>query len=223
MYCTNCGKQTDEKKRHCEHCGFDLIHVQALFDSDDLDDENIEEEFRTAAECAKRCVVLYGVVAVAHGDDLSLVVRWLEEQKLWGEVSLEEKAFLNCESPTEKQITNSTWRIEALYLLLWSLSRVKNASNLSALCNAVEVQAESRFYLKDVQEFINSARLIDESAVYGLNEEIYQAHWKIRDAQIRGQSLPGDLNPRVVQERHHAINWLMGNCGQEWDDVTTDT
>lgn len=27
----------------------------------------------------------------------------------------------------------------------------------------------------------------------------------------------------VVQERHHALNWLIGYCGQDWDDITTDT
>ena len=27
----------------------------------------------------------------------------------------------------------------------------------------------------------------------------------------------------VVQERHYALNWLIGYCGQDWDNITTDT
>jgi hypothetical protein len=30
-------------------------------------------------------------------------------------------------------------------------------------------------------------------------------------------------NAGVVQERHYALNWLIGYCGQDWDDITTDT
>ena len=52
---------------------------------------------------------------------------------------------------------------------------------------------------------------------------IYDAHWKVRDAQINGRPVPEEIIPGLVQERHHAINWLMGYCGQEWDEVTTDT
>jgi hypothetical protein len=32
-----------------------------------------------------------------------------------------------------------------------------------------------------------------------------------------------DLHPGVAQERHHALNWLIGYMDQEWDKVSTDT
>ena len=62
-----------------------------------------------------------------------------------------------------------------------------------------------------------------EDEIYDANELIYDAHWKVRDAQINGRPVPEEIIPGLVQERHHAINWLMGYCGQEWDEVTTDT
>jgi hypothetical protein len=33
--------------------------------------------------------------------------------------------------------------------------------------------------------------------------------------------MPVDLE--IVQERHHAINWVIGYDGAPWDEVTTDT
>jgi hypothetical protein len=27
----------------------------------------------------------------------------------------------------------------------------------------------------------------------------------------------------IIQERHHAINWVIGYEGLSWDEVTTDT
>ena len=34
---------------------------------------------------------------------------------------------------------------------------------------------------------------------------------------------PAQLDPGVVMERHHALNWLTGFHGADWDDVDTPT
>jgi hypothetical protein len=54
-------------------------------------------------------------------------------------------------------------------------------------------------------------------------EKIWQLNWSARDASInrRAPAVPVDLG--LIQERHHAINWVMGYGGEDWDDVTTDT
>jgi hypothetical protein len=44
-----------------------------------------------------------------------------------------------------------------------------------------------------------------------------------RNARIKGQQTPADLNPDVTEERHYALNWLTGYLEQAWDDVSTDT
>ena len=58
----------------------------------------------------------------------------------------------------------------------------------------------------------------------GKNFLLYRAHWATRNRDLDGQTETGDLNPGVVQERHHAANWLTCyDDGAEWDEVTTDT
>src|SRR5262249_44301763 len=90
-----------------------------------------------------------------------------------------------------------------------------------------------------VGEFVSRARLRSDEEIRAANEEIYQIHWRVRDFQLRHQPTPpGKLprraqkdidppaesyNPGVVRERHYGLNWLIGYCGQDWDDITTDT
>lgn len=97
----------------------------------------------------------------------------------------------------------------------------------------------SRGCADSVAEFISTARLRSESEIYDANEEIYHIHWRVRDAQFRHEPTPPGKLPRmpvedmqppaesydsgVVQERHYGLNWLIGYCGQDWDEVTTDT
>jgi len=36
-------------------------------------------------------------------------------------------------------------------------------------------------------------------------------------------AVPHGVDCEMVVERHHALNWLIGYQGQDWDDVSTDT
>jgi len=223
MFCISCGKETDIKVRKCIHCGFDLTHIQKLIENDEPEEDDVEDEFRTAKECAIRCVVLYCVVAAGNGENKSRIISWLKEQNLWNATSPEEKDFLTTRKPERSQVINATWRIEALSVLLWALEKVKSATDLSESCDVSEVQAACRFFLKDAADFINFAHLRDEAEVEDLYEEIYQAHWEIRDAQIHNRPAPDEYISGVVMERHYALNWLTGYLSQDWDDITTDT
>jgi hypothetical protein len=35
--------------------------------------------------------------------------------------------------------------------------------------------------------------------------------------------MPPGIDIEIVQERHHAINWITECDGLPWDEVTTDT
>ncbi|HEY2675707.1 MAG TPA: DUF4272 domain-containing protein [Steroidobacteraceae bacterium] len=48
-------------------------------------------------------------------------------------------------------------------------------------------------------------------------------YWKARDAQLHERPMPPGIDIEIVQERHHAINWVTGYDGLPWDEVTTDT
>ena len=54
-------------------------------------------------------------------------------------------------------------------------------------------------------------------------DDLLEQHWKARDARLFGRPQPTDIDIEIVQERHHAINWIIGYDGLPWDEVTTDT
>jgi hypothetical protein len=50
-----------------------------------------------------------------------------------------------------------------------------------------------------------------------------EEHWRARDARLHERSMPPGIDIEIVQERHHAINWITGYDGLRWDEVATDT
>lgn len=218
MYCGNCGKQTSDTNRYCEHCHFDLIHIQKLLN----DDDEPEDEFRSAAAVARRCLVLCSVVAASHDEDRTKILSWLKSEGLWDDTSPKERSFLQSKKPTNKQLINASWRVEALYLLLWALRLIPSLDVGKTPSEQFRL-TELLPFMGPTSEFINNSELRREDEIYELNEKIYEAHWAVRDARINSKSSPKDIDPGVIMERHYGINWLMGYCGQSWDNVTTDT
>jgi len=205
---------------------------------DESPDEDVER-MRRAEEVARRCIVLYAVLAAGHGEPRDLLIAWLRRERLWDAVSPNESTYLLSTSPTQQERINATWRAEALCPLLWSLNLISDLPSPQQLCDVQAIRSALPPLLSSVGEFISAARLRSDFEIHHANEEIYHVHWRIRDAQLRGLPTPPGKLPRMhhddgeppvesyiagaVQERHHALNWLIGYCGQDWDDITTDT
>jgi hypothetical protein len=163
----------------------------------------------------------------------------LRREGLWDAVSPNESEFLLSVSPTEQECVNATWRAEALVPLIWSLGLIAELPSPQQLCDVELIQSVLPPLFDPVREFVSTARLRSAAEIRAANEEIYQVHWRVRDFQLRHQPTPPGKLPRipledidppaesydpgVVEERHHSLNWLIGYCGQDWDDITTDT
>jgi hypothetical protein len=197
------------------------------------------EQIRDADAVARRCIILYAVVAAGHNEPRDQLVAWLRHEGLWEAVTPKESEFLLSKSPTRQQQVNATWRAEALFSLVWSLGLIGELSIPQQLCDVQLVRSVLPPLFGSVGRFISEAKLRNDSELHDANEKIYQIHWHVRDAQRRHEPTPPgrlprmphedcdppaeSLNPSVVQERHYALNWLIGYCGQDWDDITTDT
>jgi hypothetical protein len=205
---------------------------------EDFQDEYVEQ-IRGADEVARRCIVLHAVLAVGHDEPRDEIVAWLRREGLWSSVSPLEADFLLAELPSDQQYINATWRAESLYALLWALGLVADLPSPTQLCDLQFLKSLVPPLLGSVGAFILSTRLRADAEIHDANEQIYQIHWRVRDAQFRNEPTPtgklarmsvADSEPPaesydagVVQERHYALNWLIGYCGQEWDAITTDT
>ena len=114
-----------------------------------------------------------------------------------------------------------TW---AEAVLLWALGRIQELPDSATQCDTgVFKSVLPPFATTSTQAFIAQATLIDADRLW-LQADLYlEVHWKARDARLHERPMPPGIDIEIVQERHHAINWITGYDGLPWDEVTTDT
>jgi hypothetical protein len=188
-----------------------------------------EVALRPAAEVARRALALF-VVALRAESLMSpeLAVSNLREKRplAFRALTPKECLFLNDEAPDQQQITNFAWRYEASWMLAWALGLVDVLCYPSETC---DVDILSKMFLEsDEEAMLENARLLPTETLLDALDLHFRLHWLVRQGQHDGKAPDGqmggnDLNPGVILERHHALNWLVQHEGAEWDDVQTPT
>lgn len=175
---------------------------------------------QTAEQVARRCLVLMAVIAAGHKKPRAKIRAWLRQEGLTKELTPQEKRLFASTNVSLRQQVWATWRVEALAPLLWSIGALPRMTKPKAM-------ADPRKLLKPLYEptekFVQEARLRSKRDLDRASTEIFETHWAVRDAQINDKKIPGRVDPGIVQERHHALNWLLNDAGEQWDDVSTDT
>lgn len=222
MFCINCGDKIEPKNSLCPICGFDLSYVIALLSQPDDDSDETEDLVRGPSEIAKRALSLAAVVSCAYGTPKNEAVAWLKKENLWEAVTPSEKEFLENET-TKEQNAKLTWRIEALVPLLWSINKIDKMPDLKSECDTELLKMAVVWPPSSTKDYIASSKTREEDELFEEYEKVYQAHWKVRDAQLNNKPVPKKYNSEVVYERHYGFNWVTGYMGQDWDEITTDT
>ncbi|MEF9388459.1 DUF4272 domain-containing protein [Ralstonia solanacearum species complex bacterium KE056] len=190
----------------------------------DFEDSLPQDEIREAPAIAKRALALFAVVGLALGAPKDETVAWLRDESLWEELSPQELTFVSGSVPTERQFINASWRREALLILLWVLGLVEELPGLAEQCDTGKIQQVlPPFADISVKEFVSKAQRRSDRELLDMADILLNSHWMARDACIHNRPMPSNLDIGIIQERHHAINWVIGYDGLAWDEVTTDT
>jgi hypothetical protein len=192
-------------------------------DSESELDESPPDRVRDAQEIARRSLALCAVVGIALGADREDLKNWITDEGLWNDLAPTELAYVSAETPTEKQTIEATWLSERLTVLLWALLKVDLPAPNQQADTALFLDLVPPFSNDSVSEFLRTALRRSENELLEMAEELLQSHWRARDAQLHSKPMPADINIEIIQERHHAINWVIGYEGLAWDEVTTDT
>jgi len=178
--------------------------------------------FRDEREIARKSVVLYGLLFVAHKEKSAQeMISYYKKYDLWSSVSPNERQYLENENRTSQEDNIMSWRIECLNVLLWSLGSVHTLAFPTELCDFSNYDNLPNINA-DPTAWINNARLRDTEEILNETDLIYRLHWAVRDASLNGKAIPANLDQDVIMERHFALNWLV-MYADEWDDITTDT
>ena len=187
-------------------------------------DEEPSDEIRSPTEVAYRALALFSVVGVALGADRAEIMDWLTQHDLWQKLAPSEAEFLDTPNPSQQQIINAGWLSERLIVIVWALGALDHLPPPDEQCNTAEfLTILPPFASIRVADFIASARLRRSSSLIENADEMLRLHWEARDAMIKGRNPSPSVDIGIIQERHYAINWLIGYDGLDWDDVTTDT
>lgn len=187
-------------------------------------EKQIIEEIRSAEDVAYRALILFCITGLAAGADRSEIAAWLSEHDLWGKLAPSEAGFIDTPSPTHQQLINASWLSERLVMIIWALGKLRELPAPDEQCDlSVFQDLLPPFADVSVHEFIATARLRSPAELIAIADETMGLHWEARDAQINGHPTARDVDLEIIQERHHAINWVIGYGALDWDDVTTDT
>jgi hypothetical protein len=176
---------------------------------------------RSKEEVALRTLCLLIVAAKGEGLEEDVVERVLKSYELQPYLTPKELAFVLDNSPSQHDRVQFIWRYEAASTLLWALCFVDQLGKPVQMCDvkfAVATMTE-----RTTSQFIEDSELRPIADILDQADLIYRYHWAVRDAHLKGQQIPAALNPDVTEERHYALNWLIGYLEQAWDDVATDT
>ena len=183
--------------------------------------ETSEARLRSKPEIAYRSLALLAAALKAEGLEQHIFERVLSKYALAPYFTSKESAFIEQQSPSEKERAQFAWRYEAAWVLLWALSYIENIGEPSAICDVPKAVSIMRD--RSTEQFIAEASLRSLAQVLDETDLIYRYHWAAVDARINGKPCPEGVDLGVVYERHYALNWLIGYLDQAWDDVTTDT
>jgi hypothetical protein len=167
---------------------------------------------------------LFAAVAAALGAPRDQIVPWLQEHGLWSGLSPAESAFLVTQDEGPKTRIGFGWQSERLLILLWALGRIEKLPGSDMQCDTAQFQTIlPPFADSSVSEFLGGATPLPEETLAARADELLYEHWQARNAALTGKQMPKGIDIEIVQERHHAINWVIGYGALPWDEVTTDT
>lgn len=174
----------------------------------------------TAEKVAQRAACLLAISIGAVNRMRDDTVETLRNWGLMEALTPKERRFLLCDPWPEQDRVQFCWRCEASFPLMWAVRMVEDLPYPDQIVDLdwlgdrlLKARAGVRqgYELRDANDILDQADLT------------YRYHWAVRDARLKGLDPPAALEPGVVQERHYALNWLIGYYDEGWDDVSTNT
>ena len=187
----------------------------------EFDEQEDEIIIRKPIEVAERILALLAVIGKVHQGNDSRFTDWFNKNSIEKYLSHRETIFLNTDSPEQNTVRDFSRRAKALTSLLWGTSIITDMPALNQEFDIYSVSEVSEI-INNPSNFKSNIKLRSETELNLMENELYNQHWRVRDAQLFGKAMPSELNPSIVYERRYGMSWLAG-WGDDWDDVPTDT
>lgn len=150
-------KTSEERKliseKYLEELGFKVNHNLPL-----VEDFNTAK-FQTARNIAIRTQILGALTETAFELGRTECEKYLKDIEVWDYVSPSEREYLATDEPDERVVIDMSWRIEANYVLFWSLGYTNKPVIPSEPIELHDIYERIRSEFESVNDFFNSAKL----------------------------------------------------------------
>lgn len=184
-----------------------------------------EARLRSPREVAQRTLSLFVAAVRAESIGIGKPMTAADLGKDWpiafAALSPAEHEFLFADDPPQQSVINFAWRYEALALLQWALGVADELPFPTAICDVPKI-ARIAFECNS-QDYVDKAVLRPTPLLLDALDLHYRLHWAVTQAQLDKRAAPASIDPGVVVERHHALNWLVRFEDADWDNVDTPT
>lgn len=189
-----------------------IDHLPVIIDENDA-------EARAPLTAAQRTLALVYIADYANTGDRVTYLSRVEATALSDSITPEEWEFAHDDEPPEYMVDRLRRRYESAWTLLWALGHVDALGKPDHRADLAQLNA----IVSSTDRILTNPQLRPLSIILDELDLTYRYHWALMDAELYGTPRPAGLIPQVTQERHHALNWLIGYRDQDWDEVSTDT
>lgn len=178
----------------------------------------VDPHLRCAKQVVDRLLCLNAVAASAYGFDRRKTKEWLAHEAVLQFLTDAESLFIESGVGESEKFK---LQIEGMWALAWSLGMVVEL-DFARSCdkNFVRMLPNLKSH-QSADAFRSEVRQRPVIDVLGAADLAYCLHWAVRDAQVRGDMLPGKVPAYVIEERRRALDWLLGT--EAWDQTSLDT
>lgn len=183
--------------------------------------DSARAKIRPTDEIARRAIAVCLAALKAERADDTLVENLVKKYKAKKFFTGQEAAFMDTYAPPNGDRDKFIWRYEALVVLMWSLGYLDSLDRPDHTCDVRRTVAA--LSVRTTEQLIADAKPRSAAEILDEADLIYRYHWAVADARRQRKDAPAGLDRGVVQQRHHALNWLISHWDQPWDSVVTDT
>jgi hypothetical protein len=188
-----------------------------------------EVHLRTAEYIEKRLIALWAVYSAAENplQHKEAILAFLDSAQLLSTLSIEEMRYLSDPNTTEIQDAMFFQRKHALTFLAWCaglIEKIDLSQKPINLSNLLEYFPDFSFDDASTTTISLPIKLRRKDQIMDWSDLLYRLHWAVRHAALTNKTSPGNINPAMVQEWHHAVNWICHYDDEDdWDKVSTET
>lgn len=200
-------------KRILDNLGYEFSESLPLLDN--------AEMMRDRTTVTSRILGLHAAVALAYGyDERQGVIRsWLASENLSDHLTPLESQFV---SGAVELFPIMQWRVEALFALAWAC-KITDLSLLDLVPDELVMWFPKISQSESPDNFRNRIELRTPADLVLELDLLYCLASAKTDLHLCGtiDRNPSSLDLRSVQQRRHALEWLLSDL--DWEDISLDT